>query len=302
MPMRSRSVILTLASALLDRASSMGKPQLVRAGLVLGLSCAMSFAQAQRSTPPMREMAREPFQVFDNLYFVGTGEVASYVLTTSDGSILLDTLYGGEYTGYLLDNMRSLGLDIGDVRYVIIMQGHWDHYGGARKLQDQHTGARFGAAEEDWKMIEADLGERAPRRDFVIEHGGSLTLGDTTVHFELTPGHTPGTTSLRFPVYDNGTRFEAYFHGGSALRTDDPDAIRRFIADLERIKQIPDIEVQIINHYDIHARGADDLFERAARLAKREPGEPHPWVAPGEFQAWLDELIADSRDRLERAP
>lgn len=246
----------------------------------------------------MSQMAREPFQVFDNLYFVGTGEVASYVLTTSDGSILLDTLYGGEYTEYLVENMRSLGLDIADVRIVIIMQGHWDHYGGARELQDRYTEARFGAAEEDWRMIEADLGDRAPRRDFVIEDGDSLTLGDTTLFFELTPGHTPGTTSLRFPVYDSGTRHEAYFHGGSALRTDDPGAVSEFIADLERIKRIPDIEVQVINHYDIHARGADNLFERAARLAAREPGDPHPWVAPAEFQAWLDELIADSRARL----
>lgn len=255
-------------------------------------------AHAQRQTPPMSEMAREPFQVFDNLYFLGTGEVASYVITTSDGLILIDTLYGGEYTDYLLDNMRTMGLDIADVRYVLILQGHWDHYGGARVLQDEHTDAPFGAAEQDWQMIEADLGERAPRRGFVIEDGDTLTLGDTTFHFEHTPGHTPGTMSMRFPVFDNGTRYEAYFHGGSALRTDDPDAIRRFIADLERIKQIPDIEVQIINHFDIHASGADNLFERAARLAARQPGDPHPWVAPDEFQAWLNELIADTRTRL----
>jgi len=266
--------------------------------LVASLSCWLGIAHAQRSTPPMSEMAREPFRVFDNLYFVGTGEVASYVVTTSDGLILIDTLYGGEYTGYLLDNMRTLGLDIADVKYVLIMQGHWDHYGGARELQDEHTDARFGAAAEDWKMIEADFGDQAPRRDFIIEEADTLTLGDTTIHFEITPGHTPGTTSMRFPVFDDGTRYEAYFHGGSALRTDDPDAIRTFIADLERIKRIPDIEVQIINHYDIHAEGADNLFERAARLANRRPGEPHPWVAPEEFQTWLDELIADSEDRL----
>jgi metallo-beta-lactamase class B len=229
---------------------------------------------------------------------VGTGEVASYVVSTSDGLILIDTLYGGPYTEYLVEHMRALGLDIADVKYVLMLQGHWDHYGGARELQDRYTDAAFGAAEEDWKMIEADLGDAAPRRDFVIDEGDTLTLGDTTIRFELTPGHTPGTTSLRFSVFDNGIRHEAYFHGGSALRTDEPEAIRTFIADLERIKRIPNIDVQIINHYDIHAAGADDLFQRAARLANRRPGDPHPWVAPDEFQAWLDELIADSRERL----
>lgn len=258
-------------------------------------------AQAQRATPPMSEMAREPFKVFDNLYFLGTGEVASYVITTSDGLILIDTLYGGEYTDYLLNNMQTMGLDIADVKYVLMLQGHWDHYGGARVLQDEYTNAPFGAAEEDWQMIEADLGDAAPRRGFVIKDGTSLTLGDTRLHFEHTPGHTPGTISVRFPVFDNGTRHNAYFHGGSALRTDEPAAIRRFIADLERIKQIPGIEVQIINHFDIHASNADNLFERAARLAARQPGDPHPWVAPDEFQTWLDEVIAETRNRLAQA-
>ena len=267
----------------------------------VGLVGWFAAAHAQRTPPPMSEMAREPFQVFDNLYFLGTGEVASYVITTSDGLILIDTLYGGPYTPYLLENMRKMGLDIADVEYVLILQGHWDHYMGARTLQDEHTDALFGAAEEDWKMIEADQGEQAPRRDFVIREGGTLTLGDTTLHFEITPGHTPGTTSLRFPVFDNGVRYEAYFHGGPALRSDEPEVIAEFLADLERIKQIPGIEVQIINHYDIHASTADNLFERAERLANRQPGDPHPWVAPDDFHQWLDELIADTRRRLEEA-
>jgi metallo-beta-lactamase class B len=135
----------------------------------------------------------------------------------------------------------------------------------------------------------------------VLEDGGSLTLGGTTLHFEHTPGHTPGTTSLRFSVFDDGQEHLAYFHGGSALRTDEPEAIQRFIDDLERIQTIPGIEVQIINHSHIVASGADDLFTRAERLKNRQAGEPHPWVAPDEFQRWLSELIADSYVKLEQA-
>ena len=122
-----------------------------------------------------------------------------------------------------------------------------------------------------------------------------------TLDFEITPGHTPGTTSIRLPVFDSGTRHEAYFHGGPALRTENPAVIAEFLADLERIKQIPDIEVQIINHFDIHASNADNLFERAERLANRQAGEPHPWVAPEDFHNWLDEMIADTRERLAAA-
>ena len=93
--------------------------------------------------------------------------------------------------------MNELGLDIADVRYVLILQGHWDHYMGARTLQDEHTDALFGAAAEDWKMIVADQGDRAPRQDFVIEEGDTLTLGNTTLHFEITPGHTPSQKKSR---------------------------------------------------------------------------------------------------------
>ncbi len=237
-------------------------------------------------------MARDPFQIFDNLYFVGIGEVGSYVIETSEGLILLDTLYDlPGYTEYHLGHIREVGLDPMDIKYVIILQGHRDHYGGAPALQEI-LDAQFGAAKEDRKMIVADFGEYAPRIDFIIEDGDTLTLGDTTLNFEITPGHTPGTTSIRFSVFDNGTEHLAYLHGGPALRSDDPDVKQVFLDDLRRIKQIPGIEVQIANHFDIHASGAPDTFGRAELLANRQPGERHPWVDPEHFQRWLDELIA----------
>ena len=243
-------------------------------------------------------MARDPFQVFDNLYFVGIGEVGSYVIETSEGLILIDTLWDNPgYTEYLLGNIREVGLDPMDIKYVLILQGHRDHYGGARALQGI-IDARFGTAEEDRKMIVNDFGEWAPRIDFIIEEGDSLTLGDTRLDFEITPGHTPGTTSIRFSVFDNGIEHLAYLHGGPLLRTKDPAVGQEFIADLERIKQIPGIEVQIANHFDIAARGAPDLFGRAELLANRQPGESHPWVDPEHFQRWLTELIADTRQYL----
>ena len=203
-----------------------------------------------------------------------------------------------EITEYLLGNIREVGLDPMDIKYVLILQGHRDHYGGAPALQEI-IDAQFGTAEEDQKMMVADFGEYAPRIDFFVEEGDSLTLGDTTLDFELTPGHTPGTTSIRLSVFDDGTEHLAYLHGGPALRSDDPEVGRVFIEDLERIKQIPGIEVQISNHFDIHASGAPDLFGRAELLANRQPGEPHPWVDPDHFQRWLDELIATTRTGAE---
>lgn len=273
----------------------------------LGLAITMGSANAQpqpsRVNPrnDLSTMAREPFQVFDNLYFVGQGEVASYVITTDEGHILIDTMWDlPGYLEYLLNNIRKVGLRPRDIRYVLILQGHRDHYMGAVALQDV-LDVQWGAAEADWEAIERDLGDYAPPRDIVIEEGDSLTLGDLTIRFEITPGHTPGTVSMRLPVYDNGVRHNAYFHGGTALRLDDPAIIREFIADSERIKRLAqsgEIDVQIVNHYDITPYGAPTLFERAELLQERQPGDPHPWVRPGEIVRLMDELIADAQSRL----
>jgi metallo-beta-lactamase class B len=276
--------------------------------LFLILSSLSNVASAQ--PPPARLssgndlsiMARDPFQIFDNFYFVGTGEVASYVIETSDGLILIDTLWDLEgFREYLLSQIREVGLDPADIKYVLILQGHRDHYGGAPGLQEV-IDAQFGTAEQDRRMMVADFGEYAPRIDFIIEDGGTLTLGDTTLNFELTPGHTPGTTSLRFSVFDDGTEHLAYMHGGPGVRTDDPDAIKTFIADLERIKQIPGIEVQVAGHFDSYLSGTGDLFDRAERLANRQADEPHPWITPAEFQLFLEERIALTRQVLEEPP
>lgn len=278
---------------------------------IAGLWCAFGLGNAGAQLAPsplsarndLATMAREPFQVFDNLYFVGQGEVASYVITTDAGHILIDTMWDlPGYLEYLLNNIRTVGLRPRDIRYVLILQGHRDHFRGAAALKDV-LDVQWGAAEADWELIEADLGDYSPPRDIVIEEGDTLTLGDLTIEFEITPGHTRGTTSLKFPVYDNGTRLNAYFHGGTALRLDDPRIIREFIADCERIKAMAgrEIDVQIANHYDITPYGAPTLFERAELLQKRRPGEPHPWARPGEIVRLMDELIADARARLAQA-
>ncbi len=277
--------------------------------LAVGLIVVLGIGDANAQPAPSRisanndlsQMAREPFKVFDNLYFVGQGEVASYVITTDEGHILIDTMWDlPGYLEYLLGNIRKVGLRPRDIKYVLILQGHRDHYRGAVALQDV-LDVQWGAAEADWELIEADLGEYSPPRNIVIEEGDTLTLGDLTIEFEITPGHTPGTTSMRFPVYDNGVRHDAYFHGGTALRTNEPAIVREFIADCERIKRLAErgaIDVQIVNHSDITPYGAPGLFERAELLKERGSNDPHPWVRPGEIVRLMDELVAEARSRL----
>ena len=117
------------------------------------------------------------------------------MLKTSDGLILIDTLYS-EFTDHILRSMRELGLNPRDIKYVIVTHGHFDHVAGAKPVQTI-SGARVGMADADWTLLEQDakakrLNFELPRRDLVIRDGDKLTLGDTTLKFYITPGHTPG--------------------------------------------------------------------------------------------------------------
>lgn len=246
----------------------------------------------------LADQQREPFKIFDNLYYVGVDFVSSFLLTTSDGLILMDALFANEgYRDYLLENVRKLGFDPADIRYVLVTHGHPDHFGSAAQIQAV-TGAQVGTTAADWTMIEAQQGEAAPRRDLVFADGDTLTLGDTTLHFYVTPGHTPGVLSMEFPVFDGEHQYKAFAFNGAGLGRGTPSVavIESFIDSIERVKGIEGVEVNIVNHPFMW-----DVFGRAQRLESRAPGDPHPFVTPEAFYEWLDGLSADAQRALAEA-
>src|SRR5437762_495398 len=156
-----------------------------------------------RQAPPRSQWYAEPVKVFDNLYWVGQTEYSAWAVTTSDGIILIDTIYDYAVEAEVVDGLKKLGLDPATIKYAIVSHGHADHHGGARYLQD-HFGTRVIMAAPDWDLVQQNTTVPSPKRDMVASDGQKLTLGDTTVTLYLTPGHTAGTISALVPVKDQG--------------------------------------------------------------------------------------------------
>ncbi len=228
----------------------------------------------------------EPVKVFDNLYFVGQTEYSAWAVTTSDGIILVDTIYDYSVEDEVVGGLRKLGLDPAKIKYAIVSHGHGDHSGGAKYLQD-HFGTRIILSAEDWNLLDRSSGTK-PRRDMVATDGQKLTLGDTTVTMYITPGHTYGTISTLIPVKDRGRSHLAAEWGGTAfnwltnrnayITPDRPDAFwfTLYSTSAQRFRDIAakaGADVLIANHTNF-----DGSKTKLPAVLARKPGESNPYV------------------------
>jgi len=226
----------------------------------------------------------EPRRVFDNLFWVGQTRYTAWAVTTPEGIVVIDPLFEYSVEAAIEDGLTRLGLDPGDIRYVIVSHGHRDHVGGARYLQDAF-GARVIMAPEDWDLVEASGGEwPKPVRDIEATEGYRLELGGTVLTLHGTPGHTPGTISTIFPVQDGDETHMAALWGGTAFNfmgDDDEDRwFREYISSAERFADIArsaGVDVLLSNHPQY-----DGSTTKLPALASRAPDAPHPYVIGAE--------------------
>ena len=228
--------------------------------------------------PPRDTWYIEPAKVFDNLYFVGSKIHNSWALTTSQGIILIDTLFTYNSEEEIVGGLKKLGLDPASVKYVIITHAHGDHVGGAKLMQDRfHSRIVMGAP--DWESIEKSVNgypAGKPKRDIVADDGQKITLGDTSVTIVTTPGHTPGTLSMIFPVKDNGRSLNVAYSGGTAFNF--PSTVPNFDTYIKSQSKMAaaaaaaHATILMSNHTEF-----DGAVPKIKMLAARKPGEPHPF-------------------------
>jgi metallo-beta-lactamase class B len=286
-----------------------------QAGPAPGESLSQSYRGSQQNNVEYQKIA--PFKVLDNLYYVGPGFVSVWLVPTAQGLILIDTAQE-PYVGTVVDNIRKVGFDPKNIKYILLSHGHLDHVGGAATIREL-SGARVAALEEDWQLIEAAgrnpgrggaAPPRMPARDMVIKEGDTVTLGNTSLKVYKLPGHTPGSASFAFTAYDNGRPHKAFVFGGPGPRNG-IDGGTQFLASVKRLeREFADIEVPVhvhsyLNSYPYPNGG---ILERRDILATRKAGAPNPFVDNATWRLWLTQAeagatkyVADEKAKADKA-
>ena len=263
--------------------------------------------EAPRPPPERATWYTDPGKVFDNLYFVGSKIHSAWALTTSEGIILIDTVYDYNSEEAIVEGMKKLGLDPAAVKYVIISHAHGDHVGGAKLMQDRFK-SRIVMGAPDWDSIEKSVNQYPngkPKRDIVATDGQKVTLGDTSVTLVATPGHTEGTLSMLFQVKDNGKPLTVAYSGGTAFNfPNDVPHFDIYIASQRKMAAAAaaaGATILMSNHSEF-----DNAVSKIRMIAGRKAGEAHPFElgseTVGRYFKVTDECAQLARFKLMELP
>ena len=249
-----------------------------------------------RPAPDRGVWYASPYQVFDNLYWLGTRQHSSWALKTSAGLIIIDTNFAWATQPEILDGMAKLKLNPKDIKYVVLSHAHGDHDQGVATLQSKF-GARIAMGGPDWEAtlkrapdVAGGVPTRGPNDISVGPEGYKLTLGDTMIDIVFTPGHSVGTLSYVFPVKDKGKTVMVAYSGGTLTGAFGNDAKRwdEYIDPCQKriaaAAAAAGASVILSNHSEY-----DNAYTKARLVAvKREVGEDNPFISsPQSVQSYF---------------
>ncbi len=191
------------------------------AALVGGTAAAQTDAQTH---PREWTEVIPPFRIADRIYYVGSRDLAAYLIDGGSGLILIDAGLP-EFSAQLLKNIRTLGFDPKRVRILLSSQAHLDHAGGLAAVKAA-TGARMLASRSDAALLERggkgdfQWGDGLPyppvKVDGIVADGQQIKLGRASLTAQLTPGHTKGCTTWTMPIAVAGKPQVAQFVCGAS--------------------------------------------------------------------------------------
>ncbi len=273
------------------------------------------------------KMKQPPFNMIGNIYYVGTKFVSSHLFTSSEGHILIDTCMPGDGV-LILNNIKKLGFDICDIRYIFITHAHIDHIGSAAYIAKE-TGARICIGNEDVAIAEHrqimrydKFGNRtkndltndvlsnkkeyfmdfeAVKVDEILKDKDCYELGTTKIEVHHTPGHTAGASSFSFQVEYKGKEFNGFLPGGIGVNVFQYElmkdnifgaSIDRYIDQLEQIKAM-NVDVWLGAHPFFN-----ETFEKKKR-ASHQHENINPYIDAEGGKNYIRKWLTEAKEILE---
>ena len=298
-------MVKPLTSISVHSVSSVGK--LLKPLLVFLLVGVASIATAAIPDPPEWHEAYPPFHIAGPLYYVGTKDLAVYLIVTPEGSILINSTLE-DNVPKIQASVAQLGFKFSDIKILLISHAHWDHCAASARIKEL-TGASYQVMDSDVSVVESggrtdfEYGEMPAtyfpptKVDRVLHDSDKVELGGVTLVAHLTPGHTKGCTTWTMKVTDSGRELNAVIVGS-------PNVNEGF--NLVNDPNYPDMAADYQRGFDVLKSLPCDLFLGAhgsyfGMLGKLEhpradganvfldPDGYKKWIAEKE-QAYLSEL------------
>jgi len=256
----------------------------------------------------------EPFRIVGNIHYVGAVNIASYLITTPQGHILIDTGMNEMHDG-IKRSVEKLGFKVADIKVMLSSHAHFDHIEGHAAMQ-RATGAQVMAMRGDAEAFESGhdnsalgaLGWEPVRVNRVLKHGDTVSLGGTTLRAIHVPGHTQGGTSWVTTVEDGGRPYRVMFQTGNTPNGGVPifnnPRHKNVIEDARRsykiLKSEPAPDISLGGHPQAAFAKTVDAMRKGVR--------PHPllqdagaWTTQLENgEAALEKRVAEEKAKLGR--
>ncbi|NBV23830.1 MAG: subclass B3 metallo-beta-lactamase [Proteobacteria bacterium] len=246
-----------------------------------------------------------PHRIADRLYYVGSKGLASYLVTTSKGHILINSSF--ERTLPIIrGNVEKLGFKFTDIKILLGSHAHSDHVEGHGLIKEQ-TGARVEVMRGDDQVIASGgkgqylykEGWRPCPVDRVLKDGDAVVLGEVTLTARHTPGHTRGCTTWTMPVTDAGKTLNVVIIGspnvnpGYQLITnrDYPEIADDYTKTFRLLKSLP---------CDIFLGAHGNYYGMEAKIARlQKDPKTNPFIDPEGYRAYVENRYQAFREKAQ---
>jgi metallo-beta-lactamase class B len=238
-----------------------------------------------------------PHKIIGNIYYVGTKSLASFLVTTPQGNILINTSYE-RTVPVIKDSVEKLGFKFTDTKIILGSHAHGDHMEGDALAKELSGGAQVMAMAEDVPALERIQpgGKRHPI-DKVLHDHDEVTLGGTTLRAYLTPGHTRGCTTWTMNVQEGGKNLLVVIIGSLGVNPgfvlinnkDAPQIVEEFERAYKVMRSLP-ADVPLGSHGAMF-----NLAEKYPRVGKG----PNPYIDPAGYKSELDTVEGVYRKALD---